>query len=137
LDKYPTTTLLRLVYTNYYLAYMAQGNVPKTIEYVDKLMSLGDEVDLSGRLQALAARASVYLRSCGDTALETPDAYTAARDAAKQGRRILSQWQKPQVMPEDAYEGQKNSLAKTFDSVTAITESGLRGDKASSCSRSN
>jgi hypothetical protein len=51
--KYPSSTLLQYVYQLYYQAYMQTKNYPKTIEYADKLVAMGDKVDPAVVLGAL------------------------------------------------------------------------------------
>lgn len=131
--KYPVSTLLPEAYQEYYQAYYAQRNYLETIEYVDKLMALGDKVELGLRLQALTARALAYLADCGDGALQTRDAYMAARDAAMQGRQVMDQLRIPASMTLEQFATQKENLGNKFDAVTQIAEAGLKGQKSDSC----
>ena len=43
---YPQSTLLPYVYRAYYLAYYQMKNYVQTLAYVDKLLALGDKIDL-------------------------------------------------------------------------------------------
>src|SRR3989442_15189339 len=59
-SKYPGSALLGYVYQCYYQNYSAQKNFPKVIEYADKLVALGDKVDVGMRYSALYARAFAF-----------------------------------------------------------------------------
>jgi hypothetical protein len=129
--KYPMSTLMKYVYTDYYLAYYAQKNYAKTFEYVDKLLPLVDPTDLGTRLTALAARAQAYFAASGDKAFQTPDVVTKARDAAADGLKTLSAWQKPMGWTDDQFAMQKQKLGFVFDTVGGKTEGLLKNYKAS------
>ena len=94
--KYPMSALLTYVYQDYYLAYYGLKNYPQTIDYVDKLLALGDKVDLGARLQAQVARAQAFLAGQADKSLQTPEALGKAKDAAAAGLKTLAPWQKPE-----------------------------------------
>jgi tetratricopeptide (TPR) repeat protein len=127
---YPMSALLVYAYNDYYAAYFAQKNYLKTIEYIDKLLALGDKVDIGARIQALAYRAQAFFAGSSMKELQTPDAFTHARDAAADGLKTLAAWQKPAAMADDAFANQKKALGFVFDSVAGIADSGLKDYKA-------
>lgn len=127
--KFPSSTLLMYIYGDYYSTYYSLKNYPKTIEFVDKLLALPN-VDLGTRLQSLGYRAQAMLYGSADKALQTPEAYTKAKDAAAQGLQTLNQWQKPQNMTDEQFATNKKALAVLFNSVAGIAESGLKDYKA-------
>jgi tetratricopeptide (TPR) repeat protein len=129
-SKYPMSALIPYVYRDYYLTYYQLKNYPQTIEYVDRLLALGDKVDLGTRLESLVARAQAYFVGSGDKALQTPEAYTKAKDAAIQGLQTLGQWQKPQNMTDEQFGTQKKSIGLLINSVAGIAASGLKDYKA-------
>jgi hypothetical protein len=47
------SSLLQQIYRDYYQAYFSTENYPKVIEYADKLVALGDTVDIDSRMLAL------------------------------------------------------------------------------------
>ena len=125
---------------DYYLSYYALKNYPQTIDYVDKLLALGDKLpgglDLGSKLEALIARGQAYFLGSGDKALQTPEEYTKAKDAAAVGLQTLGQWQKPQPaagaagMTDDQFAAQKKSIGILFNSVAGLANSGLKDYKA-------
>jgi tetratricopeptide (TPR) repeat protein len=131
--KFPGSALMIYIYGDYYLAYYAQKNYPKTIEYVDKLLALPDvsKPEQAGtRLGALGYRTQAMLYGSGDKALQTPEAYTKAKDASAQGLQTLSQWQKPQGQTDEQFATTKKGLGVLFNSVAGIAESGLKDYKS-------
>ena len=128
-SKYPMSALLPYVYRDYYLSYYQLKNYPQTLDYVDKLLALGDKIDLGTRLESLVARAQAYFVGSSDKALQTPEAYTKARDAATQAVQTLAQWQKPANMTDDQFAMQKKSIGILANSVGGLASSGLKDYK--------
>lgn len=131
--QYPDSALLPEVYRDYYLTYFSTGNYPQVIDYVDKLVALGDRVDVDSRILALVSREVAYSASCSDPGLRTPQAYAKARDAGRQGLQMFGQWQKPENVTEEQFAAEKRSFAIIFRDVAAMAESGLTGS-AVNCS---
>jgi tetratricopeptide (TPR) repeat protein len=130
--KFPGSALMMYIYGDYYITYYSQKNYPKTIEYVDKLLALPDSSkpeQLGTKLQSLGYRAQAMLYGSGEKDLQTPEAYTKAKDAAAQGLQALNQWQKPQNMTDDQFATNKKGLGVLFNSVAGIAESGLKDYK--------
>jgi tetratricopeptide (TPR) repeat protein len=131
--KFPGSALMMYIYGDYNATYFSLKNYPKTIEYVDKLLALPDiskPEQIGTRLQTLGYRAQASLYGSGEKELQTPEAYTKARDAATQGVQTLNQWQKPQNMSDDQFANNKKALGVLFNSVAGIAESGLKDYKS-------
>jgi len=126
--KFPGSALMLYIYGDYYITDYSLKDYGKTIEYVDKLLAL-PMVDLGTRLQSLGYRAQAMLYGSGDKALQTPEAYTKAKDAAAAGLQTLGQWQKPQNMSDDQFATNKKGLGVLFNSVAGIAESGSKDYK--------
>lgn len=133
-SKYPMSALLPYVYRDYYLTYYSLKNYPQTIDYVDKLLALGEKIDLGTKLEGLVARAQAYFVASGDKALQTPEQETKAKDAAAQGLQVLGQWMKPQNMTDDQFAMQKKSIGILFNSVAGIAESASKDFKGAEAS---
>ncbi len=128
--KFPNSTLLRYIYVLEYQSYGQLKNYPKTITYVDKLLALGDKVDLGTRLEAYVARAQAFYLAGNDKTLATNDQQAAARDAATQGLKVLDQWKKPDNVTDDQYAQQKKSVTILFDTIIGVTSAQLKDYKA-------
>lgn len=131
--KYPGSALSFYAFGDYFQTYYALKNYPKTIEYVDKLLALPDAAkpeQIGTRLQALGYRAQAMLYGSSTPDLQTPAAYTKAKDASAQGLQTVSQWQKPANMSDEQYATTKKGMGVLFNSVAGIAESGLKDYKA-------
>jgi len=104
-QKYPNSTLMQYVYQLYYQTYNQTKDYPKTVEYADKLVAMGDKVGADVRLGALQTRVQVF------PALGTKDAeqITKERDAALEGAKLLDSFPKPAnaTMSDDDFKKQK------------------------------
>ena len=128
--KYPKSTLLPYVYRTYYLAYYELKNYPKAIEYVDRLLSLGAQVDLGTQLEARVARAQAFYLGQNQRALAANEQLARAREAATQGLKDLEQWKKPDNLTDEQYAQQKKSITILFNSIAGIAASRLKDYKA-------
>jgi tetratricopeptide (TPR) repeat protein len=94
--KFPTSTLMPYVDTLYYQTYSQLKNYPKTIEWADKLVALGDKVDAQTRLQAIQARVAVFTATYSTIPKpDLPAQLAKERDAALEGASLLDQLPKP------------------------------------------
>jgi tetratricopeptide (TPR) repeat protein len=94
--KFPTSTLMPYVDTLYYQTYSQLKNYPKTIEWADKLVALGDKVDAQTRLQAIQARVAVFTATYSTMPkTDLPAQLPKERDAALEGASLLDQLPKP------------------------------------------
>ena len=121
--KYPNTALLEFAYRDLYTTYYTQKNYPKTIEYVDKLLALGDKVQAATRLGALINRGQAYGAGATDAALQTPEMLTKTREASAQGLAAIAALPKPANMTDDAIKKQKDAIGFVFNSVAGIAAS--------------
>jgi hypothetical protein len=140
-SNFPMSSLVPFAYHDFFDIYYQQKNYPKSIEYVDKLLSMGpiklhgafhDTFDPNAPLLPwLLNYAQAFLMGCDQSELRTPEAYTAARDYAVQGQQELSRLQKPSaMMTDDQLVFMKKNVGMAFDSARQIAESGLNGDKS-------
>lgn len=125
--KYPDSAQMPDAYRDYYTTYFSLEDYPRVIQYADKLVALGDKVDVEARILALVSREVAYSVSCGEPGLQTPDAYLKARDAGRLGLQLIGQWQKSDKVTDDQFGAEKNSFAIIFHGVTEMAESGLAG----------
>ncbi len=117
--KFPNSTLLQYVYQLYYQAYSQMKNYPKTIEYADKLVAMGDKVDPAVVLGALQARVQAFsAMQFNPSAADANDQLTKERDAALQGAKLLEAFPKPAAakMSDEDFAKQKKPGIAFFDS---------------------
>jgi hypothetical protein len=127
-----TLALSGRIYREYFLAYFSLRDYPRALNYLDKLIALGDVVPIQGRnLQDLIVRAQIYLLHCADDVLATHEAYARTKDSAAKGLQALNQPEgKPSGLTDDEFAERKKNIEMLFNSELAIAESGLHGDKS-------
>jgi tetratricopeptide (TPR) repeat protein len=123
MTKYQTPALLPFVYREYFLTYYRLQNYAKTVEWVDKYLTLGDKIDAPGRLQALVARGQAYFAGSSDAALQTPEMLTKTREASAQGLQVVAAWQKPANVSDAQFAEQKKNIGILLHSVAGIVQS--------------
>jgi hypothetical protein len=113
--KYPNSALLNYIYPLYYKNYFAQKNYPKTIEYCDKMIAMGDKVSPPDLYDAYYARAFAF------NAIQNPDAETAkaARAAALDGLKVLDKLPKPDGVSEEVFNKEKQQSIVLFNGTAA------------------
>jgi tetratricopeptide (TPR) repeat protein len=90
--QFPNSTLMQYVDQVYYQSYYQLKNYPKTIEYADKLVALGDKADLGLRLQAIQARIQLFPFVFKSDAADAQAQLTKEREAAQQAIKLLEQY---------------------------------------------
>jgi len=112
--KFPQSSLLPYAYQLAYTTYNEAKNLPKSIEYADKVLALGDKIDLGTRIQAS------YIRSYNFHQVFSPQAPDAdvqarnAREAALQGAELIGKLPKPDNMTPEQFEQQKAAPLALF-----------------------
>jgi tetratricopeptide (TPR) repeat protein len=116
--KFPNSTLMTYVYQLYYTTYAELKNYPKTLEYIDKLLALGDKVDAGTRLGAIQERVKDFPAAYNPKAPDANDQLGKARDAALLGVQLLQAYPKPANMTDEQFaEQKKNGLLFFYGSV--------------------
>jgi hypothetical protein len=113
--KYPTSALLNYVYPLYYKNYFGQKNYPKTIEYCDKMIALGDKISPAEKYDAYYVRAYAY------NSVQNPDVDTskAARTSALAGLKVLDQVPKPDGVDDAKFAEMKKQSVLLFQGTAA------------------
>src|SRR5215469_11972639 len=114
-SKYPSSALLNYVYPLYYRGYFAQKNFPKTIEYADKMLGIGDKLTPAEKYEAYSYRANAYNQ------IQNPDVETskAARAAALATLKVLDQLPKPDGVDDAKFAADKKQSTVVFNGTAA------------------
>jgi tetratricopeptide (TPR) repeat protein len=130
--KFPNSTLMPYIYQLYYPAYAQLKNYKKTIEYIDKLLAMGDKVDATARLQAIQARLQVFPFAFDAKASDAHDQLIKEKNAAQQGITLLQNLKKPAdlKMSEEDFEKQKKVGLAAFEASAGFVDLQLK-DNAS------
>lgn len=81
--QYPNSVLTANIYMDYYKTYFSISNYPQSIDYIDKLLAIGDKIERTGRWWALRTRAEAYILGCTNPALQSTEASQKAKDSAE------------------------------------------------------
>ena len=133
--QYPDSPLIPDAYQDYYEAYFSTGSYPQAIEYADRLVALGDKVDVNVRVVAVMTREVAYSVYCSQPELRTQDAYARARDAGKQGLELIGRWHKPENLSDEQFDAENKSFRIILSQVEEMGEAGLAGRIVSCPSR--
>lgn len=118
--KYPNSALLTYIDELYYQNYYGQRHYPKVIEYVDRLLALGDKADSTMRFKAYNARALAFNSiAWNDKDPATKEQGAKARDAAIAGLKTLNDIKKQDNVDEKTFEEQKKPAAILFNYTAA------------------
>ncbi len=112
--KFPNSTLMPYVLQLYVQSYNELKNYPKTIEYADKLVALGDKVDAGTKLQALYTRSLAFNYAFSEKAAD-PDQFNKARAATLEGLKTLNSISKPANLTDDQFAEQKKGPTVLFN----------------------
>jgi tetratricopeptide (TPR) repeat protein len=128
--KYPNSTLMQYVYALYYQTYNQLKDYPKTIEYADKLIAMGDKVGADVRLPALQTRVQVFQATIKPGM--SPDQFTKQRDAALEGAHLLDAYPKPanSTVSDEEFKKQKMPGLAFFYSAAGFADLQLKDNAA-------
>jgi tetratricopeptide (TPR) repeat protein len=122
--KYPKSTYMPYILSDYYLTYYALKDYPKAISSADRLLDYGEKIDPASQLQARYTRAQAFLAIAGQ--VKDPAQLNAARESARQGLKDLDALKKPDATPQKDFDAQKQGVTGIFESVLAATSVGLK-----------
>jgi len=128
--QYNNPTLMPFVYRDLYQTYYGLRNFPKTIEYIDKFLALGDKLSAVDRLAALINRGQAYVAGSTDAALQGPEMLTRTRETSAQGLTAVAALPKPANATEEQFNTQKKNIEFMFHSVAGIAASQQKEWKA-------
>lgn len=138
--KFPSSSLMPLVYQLYYSTYIQLKNYPKVIEYADKYLAVPDDKILiipgtskeklaGDKLQALYFRAVAFNQSFNASDANANDELTKARQSALDGLKQLDQIPKPAGMTDDQFAQQKKQPAVLFNYTAATAAFNMKDYK--------
>ena len=130
ITQYNTPALMPFILREYYTTYLALKNYPKTMEYIDKYVALGDKIDAASKVTALYQRGQVYQAAATDAAMQTAEMLTKTRDSAAQGLTALAALQKPATASDAQFEATKKTIGFMFNSVNGVAASYQKDYKA-------
>jgi len=121
--QYNNPTLMPFAYRDLYQTHYGLRDFPKTIEYIDKFLGLGDKLSAVDRLAALINRGQAYVAGSSDAALQQPEMLSRTREASAQGLTAVAALPKPANATEEQFNTQKKNIGFMFHSVAGIAAS--------------
>lgn len=128
--RYSNSSLLRYADQAYLAAYSELKNYPKVIEYADKTLSFGDQLDTAQKLQAISARTTAFLNSFDEKTAATDPGLIKARDVAKQGLALLGKIPKPVTDTQEQFDQKKKIARAFFQTAVGLASFSLKDDPA-------
>jgi tetratricopeptide (TPR) repeat protein len=123
-QSFPNSALLTYIYELYYQNYFAQKNFAKAMDFVDKLLALGDKADAMMRYRGYYARALAY----NSLNSNDKDVAAKARDAAIAGLKALEEIKRPDNVDEKTFEEQVRKPALITFNYTAAAAAAVAKD---------
>ncbi|MFZ0821701.1 MAG: hypothetical protein WAM91_16670 [Candidatus Acidiferrales bacterium] len=127
MDKYAKTDSGLLPYVDllYIQTYQLLKDYPKAVEATDKLLAFPNLVP-DDQFKYLYARAALFMAGIGTKELNTPQALTAARDAARQTLKVMDTRKKPDATSDADWEKAKKDSSGYLWSVIATASLKLK-----------
>ena len=131
--KHPNVSIKLLIpaYRIYYTTYFNElKNYRKAIEYADKMLSYGDKVDTTSRLEAHYIRAVSFHSVYSEKDPTAKEMATRERESALEGLRLLPQWQKPEGASDEQFAQSKKQFLALFNYTAGFTAAALKDYKS-------
>lgn len=112
--KFPQSSLLPYAYQLAYTTYSELKNFPKSIEFADKLLALGEKIDLGTRIQASYIRSYNFHQVFIPQAPDADEQARRAREAALLGAELIGKLPKPDNLTPEQFEQQKAAPLALF-----------------------
>jgi tetratricopeptide (TPR) repeat protein len=119
--KYPNSTLIKYIrplYVQVCNQYAQSKDYPHAISCADRILGLGDKMDVTTKLQAIQLRIQAFSAAYATT---PPDqaALTKERDDAAAAVQLLPQLPKPDNISDEQFDQTKKNVAAFFNSAVA------------------
>jgi tetratricopeptide (TPR) repeat protein len=112
--KFPQSSLLPYAYQLAYTTYNEAKNYSKVVEYADKLLALGDKVEITSRVQASYTRALVFEYAYNPRDPNAQELLNRTVQASREGHQILAQWPKPETATDEQFAQTKKGVTLQF-----------------------
>lgn len=130
--KYPNASpqLMLPALHIYYVTYNELKNSPKVIEYADKMLAAGNQVDVGSRLEALYLRSLAFHNVFNDKDPSARDQATRARAAALEGLKTLNELTKPEGVSQADFDNNKKGPTALFNYTAGFAAAYLKDFKS-------
>jgi tetratricopeptide (TPR) repeat protein len=129
MTKYPNSTLIKYIgpaYVGVCNGLAQAKDYAKAIACTDRVLGLGDKMDVTVQLQAIQLRIQAFSASFKGTESDATAQLTKERDAAALAVQALPKLPKPANVTDDQFDQQKKSIAAFFNSAVAAADFQLK-----------
>jgi tetratricopeptide (TPR) repeat protein len=129
MTKYPGSTLLKYIgplYVQVCNAYAQTKDYAKAIVCADRVLALGDKMDVTVQLQAIQLRIQSFSVAFVPSAPDATAQLTKERDAAALAVQLLPKLPKPANVTDDQFDQQKKAIAAFFNSAIGAADFQLK-----------
>ena len=125
MTKYPNSTLIKYIgpaYVQVCNQYAQGKEYTQAIACADRILGLGDKMDVTVQLQAIQLRIQAFSASFKGTEADATAQLTKERDAAAKAVDLLPKLPKPEKITDEQFDAQKKQIAAFFNSAIAAAD---------------
>lgn len=129
MTKYPNSTLIKYIgpaYVQVCGQEMQSRDYAKAIACADRILGLGDKMDVTVQLQAVQLRIQAFSASFKGTESDASAQLTKERDDAALAVQLLPKLPKPANVTDDQFDQQKKAIAAFFNSAVGAADFQLK-----------
>ena len=129
MTKYPNSTLLKYIgplYVQVCGQYAQAKDYEHAISCADRILGLGDKMDVTVQLQAIQLRIQAFSASFNASAADANAQLTKERDDAALAVQLLPKLPKPDKVTDEQFDAQKKQIAAFFNSAIAAADFQLK-----------
>ncbi|HEX4075857.1 MAG TPA: tetratricopeptide repeat protein [Candidatus Acidoferrales bacterium] len=125
ITKYPNSTLIKYigqVYMQVCNQYAQAKDYAHAISCADRVLGLGDKMDVTVQLQAIQLRIQAFSASFNASAPDATAQLTKERDDAALAVQLLPKLPKPENVADEQFDAQKKQIAAFFNTAIAAAD---------------
>jgi tetratricopeptide (TPR) repeat protein len=129
MTKYPSSTLLKYIgpiYVQVCGQYAQAKDYPHAISCADRVLGLGDKMDVTVQLQAIQLRIQSFSAGFSPSAPDATAQLTKERDDAALAVQLLPKLPKPDKVTDEQFDAQKKQIAAFFNGAVGAADFQLK-----------
>ncbi|MGC2332992.1 MAG: hypothetical protein WA581_16175 [Candidatus Acidiferrales bacterium] len=129
MTKYPNSTLIKYIgpaYVGVCNQYAQAKEYTQAISCADRILGMGDKMDVTVQLQAIQLRIQAFGASFRGTEADANTLLTKERDAAAQAVQLLPKLPKPEKVTDEQFDQQKKPIAAFFNTAVGAADFQLK-----------
>jgi tetratricopeptide (TPR) repeat protein len=122
--------LLPYIYQNYFDTYNQLKNYPKVLEYADRLLALGDKIQLQAQLQFMSIRCQAFELSYNQKDPNAKQQAARSREVGLQALKLLDKLPKAETVTDAQFAEQKKPAIAFFNNSAGFASLQLKDFKS-------